>query len=256
MRKEITLAITTVLLFCLIGTIALARSGNPLDQYHVYISSPKQTIDYTYTNTTVDLLVIVWIPTGSPDIASVYYSLDGASNHTLAGSRRYTNDYYAEGTLSDLSEGSHILIAYAESNFGVVAYSQQTFTLDSSYKYPVLTILSPLNQTYTKNEVPVVFTVNGEIQRAEYSLDFPPAYNITGNFTLTNLTEGQHSVYVYVQINSGHSSSTKYFYINSESANSSIPQTFEVMIFVIIVAAAVAIVVVTLFLRKRKQSLL
>jgi hypothetical protein len=253
MGKQITLTLAWLLLICLIGTIALVSSDEPLDQYHLYISSPKQTIDYTYANTTVDLLLIVWIPTGSPDITSVYYNLDGAGNHTLAGSRRYTNNYYAEGNLVNLTQGTHIVRAYAETNQGVVASAEQSFTVDSTYKYPVLTILSPLNQTYTKNEIPVIFTVNGEVKRAEYSLDFPPAFNITGNFTLSNLTDGPHRVYVYVQTNSGHSSSTTYFYINQENSNAPFPQTFETLIIISAVVLAVVIFFVAIFLNKKAK---
>lgn len=74
-------------------------------------------------------------------------------------------------------------------------------TPDPSYMLehapPEISLLSPLNQTYNDSSVPLVFTVNKLLAWASYSLDGQQNITITGNGTLTNMTNGLHDVTVY-----------------------------------------------------------
>jgi len=80
---------------------------------------------------------------------------------------------------------------------------------------PRIDVLSPQNITYTKTSVPLTFTVNEPASWMGYSLDGQPNATITGNTTLTGLSEGAHSVTVYANDTSGNMgfSDTVYFTI-------------------------------------------
>jgi undecaprenyl-diphosphatase len=61
-----------------------------------------------------------------------------------------------------------------------------------------VSILSPKNTTYTVSEIPLTFTVNAPFSWAGYSLDGQANATTVGNTTLTKLSQGLHSVVVYV----------------------------------------------------------
>ena len=60
---------------------------------------------------------------------------------------------------------------------------------------PVIEIVSPMNQTSSK--VSLNFTVNRPVGWAAYSLDGKENVTITGNTTITGLSDGLHSIAVY-----------------------------------------------------------
>jgi hypothetical protein len=76
-----------------------------------------------------------------------------------------------ESTLLNLAEGNHTLKAYAfydDVHYEVMSTSE-VFTVDTTNRYPTVTIISPLNQTYDKSEVQLIYNVDGAIQRAYYT---------------------------------------------------------------------------------------
>jgi len=68
---------------------------------------------------------------------------------------------------------------------------------------PAITVLSPQNTTYPTTSVQLIFTVNKETSWMGYSLDFTENITITQNVTLTELSEGGHSVIVFGNDTSG-----------------------------------------------------
>jgi hypothetical protein len=62
---------------------------------------------------------------------------------------------------------------------------------------PVITILYPWNRTFYKNSLDLNFTVNEPTSWIGYSLDNKPNVTITGNTTLTGLSNSSHNVIVY-----------------------------------------------------------
>jgi uncharacterized membrane protein len=62
---------------------------------------------------------------------------------------------------------------------------------------PVIVVLSPENKTYSVNNVSLNFTVSGQVSWEEYSLDGSGNVTIAGNTTLTNLSDGSHTLTVY-----------------------------------------------------------
>ncbi len=65
---------------------------------------------------------------------------------------------------------------------------------------PKIAVLSPLSQTYNESSVPLVFTIRGKwVNWTGYSLDGKETITVTGNTTLTGLSNGSHNVTVYAK---------------------------------------------------------
>jgi parallel beta-helix repeat protein len=81
---------------------------------------------------------------------------------------------------------------------------------------PTITLLSPQNVTYTTTSIPLTFTVDEATSWISYSLDNQANVTITGNTTLTDLSEGTHYITVYANDTSGNmgASETVYFTIS------------------------------------------
>jgi hypothetical protein len=76
-------------------------------------------------------------------------------------------------------------------NANIYAYVTLTSTC------PTIRILSPENKTYAVDDCPLSFILNENVSLIQYSLDDQENRTITGNTTLTDLTQGIHSVSVY-----------------------------------------------------------
>lgn len=139
------------------------------------------------------------------------------------------------------------------------------FTVDKDYQlpphdYPRIVFLSRLNQTYTKNELPLTFTVDGQIVNAYCLLSnlnlsrYTKAVNvsISGNTTLTGLSNGTYHLYVIALTERGYAGQITYFKIDSQTTTQTlIPKTkmdnFSILknpTIIIIAPAAIALVVV------------
>lgn len=74
-------------------------------------------------------------------------------------------------------------------------------TADPSYMLehtPVeISILSPANKTYNDSTISLVFTTNKPLTWASYSLDEKQNITITGNGTITDITNGLHGITLY-----------------------------------------------------------
>ncbi len=87
-----------------------------------------------------------------------------------------------------------------------------------TYTQPEISILSPENTTYTTSAIPLTFTVNKATSWIGYSLHSQTNVTITGNTTLTDLSEGTHNLIVYANDTAGNMgySNTVYFTVNLE----------------------------------------
>jgi len=80
-------------------------------------------------------------------------------------------------------------------------YTPIGWTPDQSYLLettpPKISVLSPLNQTYKESSVFLVFSVDRAVNWTGYSLDGQQNITITGNTTITKVTDGLHNITVY-----------------------------------------------------------
>ena len=199
----------------------------------VSVSSPENT---TYTVTEVPLNFTV-----NEQVSWMGYSLDGQDNMTVTGNT----------TLTDLPEGTHSLVVYADDMVGDVGASEAiVFTVDVTSAS--ITVLSPEAKAYDASDVPLVFVVDEPVSQIAYSLDGQDNVTVTGNTTLTGLSGGEHSVTVYAWDEAGNvgASETVTFTITK-------PEPFPTdQLFVAYAVAFVAVVVavgVLVYLRKRNH---
>jgi hypothetical protein len=254
MRKIVFTLTAILVIICLMEPMAqvLLIKANPLAYYDIYISSPHPSSERIYSNTTIPLSLSVLVPKGYSEISSIYYSLDGNDNYTLIISKS-SDRYSASDSLVNLSEGNHTLKVYANNVYGMAISTEETFTVNTTFRYATVTIISPLNQTYTKNEIPLIYTVNGKILLAKYSMDYPPMNDVNGNLTLTQLSDGPHKILLSVEAENGYTSNTTYFNINTTRTDNglTLDQTSTI---VIAITAIVIVAVLAIILYKGKQA--
>jgi N-acetylneuraminic acid mutarotase len=82
---------------------------------------------------------------------------------------------------------------------------------------PVLRLVSPENRAYNVSSIPVVFTTTKSINWSGYSLDSLANVTAGESATLTELSEGNHSIAIYANDTFGNmgSSSTVYFSVDT-----------------------------------------
>jgi len=138
------------------------------------------------------------------------YSLDGQANITVIGNT----------TLLGLSDGIQTITVYGTDIAGNTGSSDIVyFTVDTVSVS--IDLLSPENKTYTTDSVSLSFAVDEETSWIGYSLDGQANNTITGDTTLTGLSDGTHSLVVYASDMLGNtgSSDTVYFTIDTARPN-------------------------------------
>ena len=82
---------------------------------------------------------------------------------------------------------------------------------------PKISVLSPLSQTYNESSVPLLFILDKPANWTGYSLDGFQNITVTGNATLTGLSDGNHSFVIYGNNSYGKigTSETVHFVVNS-----------------------------------------
>ena len=202
---------------------------------------------------------------------SLNYSIDGKHE----GPMPYVIDDPSElhvvyrGTglvkLPELSEGSHTLTVYLEAS-GLVAHkSSYTDTLNFAIDLtpPNISILSPVNKTYTSDnitttKIPLDFTVNENVSQVKLSLDGQDDALIDGNTTLNGLSIGSHNIAVHAQDLAGNTgtSETINFTITAEPEPKPEPKASPTTLIVATSGASTAIIGLTLlfYFKKRKRK--
>ena len=225
-----------------------------------------------YENSTVSLEVEVYMLNESPRLSSIYYSLDGGPFVYLDFTTLRNSSWWpdkigyvvgAKADIENLAEGSHNLKAYSVDIKGkIIAASTRTFTVDSQYQVTLVEILSPKNITYSTKEIPLIFTINGEFKNASYHF-LPPSpmrgnitgVPITGNTTLTGLSDGFYKILLYAFADEkGGDMTNLEFTLNSTQATNSL--TLDAQTSIIVTASIVTVVfalVSLVYFKKRKR---
>ena len=132
--------------------------------------------------------------------------------------------------------------------FEIASYSTVSFTKD--LVPPRILVQSPQNTTYTTPNVQLDFTVNENISQSLYNLDNKGNQTISGNLTLTDLSNGEHSITLYVSDLAGNTA-------NQKTINFSVdlPEPFpNLLITIIITIVALVAVVVSLLIYRRHRK--
>jgi hypothetical protein len=267
LMKRTALALTLILALSVsiiagMQTLEVAQA-NFLPAPAIIIYSPAPII---YTNTSIPLHVVVNVLRDSPEIVCVLYCVDESSNVTLTNLTRTGNVWFdpnKEGSefsvtsvLESLAEGNHTLKVYSQDAAGKEMSSSVEFTINTQYRYPEVLILSPQNKTYTTTEVPLTWTCDEQILSADYILD-PYLYGSTtlpGNTTLTGLSNGTHTIAVYVFTERGQANSqTVHFTVSPETQlqTEPFPTTMVVASVVLVVVIGMGLLV---YFKKRGRG--
>jgi len=115
---------------------------------------------------------------------------------------------------------------------------------------PVISILSPENKTYSANDVSLAFTVSEPTSWIGYSLDGLMNVTITGNTTLSGLSEGSHSLVVYANDTTGNVGYSQSVYFSTETPQGEpFPMWVVVTCMFAVVMAIIAGIALVAYLR-------
>ncbi|MCW4055189.1 MAG: hypothetical protein NWE82_00230 [Candidatus Bathyarchaeota archaeon] len=98
-----------------------------------------------------------------------------------------------------------------------------------------VSIISPLNQTYSLNSVPLTLSLSKPVDQVEYSLDGQANVTVTENITLSGLSDGSHRLRAYARDSAGNTGASDLVYFTID--------TYAAALFLIEVIAAVLIVI-------------
>jgi len=161
-------------------------------------------------------------------------------------------------------------IPFGEHSLNITARAQGEFEDNSHFKYlfslnktssinfsvrtnPIITFPSFENVTFTNSSLPLNFKVDHPVIGMAYSLDGQDTIPISGNTTLTGLSNGQHNVTIYATDEDGYAgkSDTLLFNVNTpEFAEFSVvPLVIAFVIVVVIVGAGVLV-----YYKRRKRK--
>lgn len=110
---------------------------------------------------------------------------------------------------------------------------------------PQISVLELDNKTVSTPEVPLSFTVNETAKKITYCLDGQENVTITGNTTLTGLSNGEHSLTVYSTDEAGNVGS-------SETINFSVTPFPTTIVLASIITATVVGLGLLIYFKKRR----
>jgi len=131
--------------------------------------------------------------------------------------------------------------------FQIASYSTVSFTKD--LVPPRISIQSPQNTTYITPNVPLDFTVNENISQSLYNLDNKGNQTISGNSTLTDLSNGEHKLTLYVADLAGNVADPKTITFSVD-----LPEPFPILLVAVSITVVVLAVMSVGLLVSRRQS--
>jgi N-acetylneuraminic acid mutarotase len=144
--------------------------------------------------------------------------------------------------------GGYSFVSEAKGYVSGTAMNEQYTPLGYGTVSPLISLASPENQEYNKTAVPLIFTVNKPTLWLGYSLDGKDNATISGNTTITDLTNGLHNVTVYARDEFENTGA-------SETISFSVEVPFPTVPVAVASVAVVAVVIAGLlvYFKKRKR---
>ncbi len=156
----------------------------------------------------------------SPSSGNVWdngYPLGG--NYWSDYKKKYPNA--SETDSSGIGDTAYVIDSQNQDRFPLLEPFTSTMHLLQTTP-PKISLLSPLNQTYSESNISLVFAVDKAVNWTGYSLDGKQNATIMGNATLTGLSGTQHNVTVYANDTFGNMGA-------SENVTFTIPQPFPIV---------------------------
>jgi hypothetical protein len=281
-RKMLVTAFLVGLIFVAIAQLSFVKyaSANPYDPYveHVQVPAvayPSITILSPAENNTLrnssNLTITFKATIDSGSITDVYYKPSWQPNNTTVTLYDYSDIFSGEIklNLTGIPEGNQTIAITAygrDSYYGTVHIQREypwdpdttpaCFYSDSVSYYiigftvdtvpPQVSVLELDNKTFGEPEVPLIFTVNETASKITYCLDGQDNVTITGNTTLTGLSDGDHNLTVYATDEAGNVGSSELIYFSVVS----FPTTLVVASVITVAVVGVGLLV---YFKKRKR---
>jgi hypothetical protein len=226
--KKIIVAIVAILAICvslgLFFSIVDFSSGEIMthggDGFYIYNENPFFT-----TNETTVKISMGYVPSRGVVLYCAYLIIDSnlnAIDGSLMWRLPFFPEYHIEKTLTNLPNGKYTLVIASRYADGSIHTPENfTFTVDTAFIYPKLTVVSPQNQTYNVNHVDIICNVNLKLLMSYYQLDDQNWISFNGNSTLSGLSNGWHKLAISVateanrQIAQANEAQTIYFNVSA-----------------------------------------
>lgn len=156
--------------------------------------------------------------------------------------------------LSDLPDGTHEIIIMGQTKYlNNTLQKYFYFTIDSTI--PKVFISSPASKIYYSSQIALNYTIDKSVSWSGYSLDNQANITLNGNTTLSNLSNGLHTLIVYANDTYGNSGSSKTsFTISQEMGPTSTPTAPELS-WIILPILSMATLVGIIELKRKHQKL-
>jgi len=148
-----------------------------------------------------------------------------------------------------------------------------TATLTIPTNTPLLSVLSPQENSHSASDVPLTFSVDRPVSQLRYSLDDQENVTISGNTTLTALSNGLHSITVFAWDAEGNVGASETIHFETASPPASSPtspsplptqtektpfvdppeDTFSLLLLVFLAVTAIVTITVAVIVRKNSS---
>jgi hypothetical protein len=279
-RALLTIAFVALLMLSAVTGMHFINSAtaNPVEAY-TYTAPPIVTPYSPANNETLSPNVLLNFTITRPDhgwlisfkkstseefknvLISVDIMLDGELYRSIEANSYLSSPFGYFENLTNLTGGAHSvaiqtdcvgwdleLHGFWERKLPYEASSDSiNFTVDATF--PAIAVFSVENKTYRTSEVALDFAVNEVVSQISYVLDGQENVTISGNTTLTGLTDGLHSVTVYAKDLVGNTGVSETIYF---SVDMPFPTT-------IVIASAIPVAIIgvglLVYFKKRKKSI-
>jgi parallel beta-helix repeat protein len=205
--------------------IGLKESSYSMIRGNYFISNERQVYDVSMDDASVTASMNIW---------GVGYPLGG----------NYWSDYTGVDVKSGENQTQTGSDGLGDTPYIIYGNNQDSFPLMPYGSPPAISIVSPENKTYTVNSVSLSFTVSETTSWTKYSLDGQANVTITEDTTLSDLSDGVHSITVYVQDTDGQTGTSETIYFTIAEGSETPTETQQSEAFPITWIAAIIVVVV------------
>lgn len=185
-----------------------------------FFSEPFQT-----TNATTVHILMGYIPARGV-VLYCTYTITDSSHKVIASSVMlhfpFSSEYIIDKTLTNLANGNYTFMITPHYANGVVrTLENETFAVNTSFKYPVLNVISPQNQTYLTNQIDLTYFTKSKVIYSYYNLNGGDWLWFHGNTTLNGLSNCPYTLGIFVvteanrHINEANEGQTVNFTVNS-----------------------------------------
>ncbi len=195
------------------------------------------------------------------ELESVDYYIDGSFQDSIVATSKLIQIFRYSANLTGLCEGGHCLVVETVStgvtNWGLTGWKRVVgdsatvtvyFSIADDGIPPKISLLSAENKTYPTTNITLTYSINDQVVKALCSLDGQENKRLSGNTTLTNLSEGSHNITVHAYDRVGNEvSETVYFTV-------SVPKPFPTTLLIgsaIVVVVAVVGLGLLVYFKKR-----